>query len=368
YTYSPATNGRSNWEHQYDNLPINRGDGYIFKGPGKVDGQNYTFTGTPNDGDFDTALPIGAGQDYLIGNPFPSAMNARKFIEDNFNQTTATLYFWEHKESALGEGNGIDGHIFGGYIGGYATINLAGAVAADAPANTSNNNSGTSGLTSSTPYTTPLPYIAIGQGFFIQGDPTTGGAINFNNSQRAYVTEGAKSVFFKSSKKTSTSKTSSNLLPLIKLGFEYKNEKDLFIHHQIGISFLESNSFAFDKGYDSEIYEAGKTDMYWKFPNTNKKYVIAGVQEISDNLEVPLEITMGSSGTIDVMADEIKNVSNTLFITDKLTGTSYHITDGKITLTLEKGTYTDRFVLAFKEATVLGLDEDTLTADTNIYA
>ncbi|MCL7765551.1 hypothetical protein MPF19_19235, partial [Polaribacter sp. Z014] len=31
YTYSPATNGRSNWEHQYDNLPINRGDGYIFK-------------------------------------------------------------------------------------------------------------------------------------------------------------------------------------------------------------------------------------------------------------------------------------------------------------------------------------------------
>ncbi|MCL7765390.1 T9SS type A sorting domain-containing protein, partial [Polaribacter sp. Z014] len=31
-------------------------------------------------------------------------------------------------------------------------------------------------------------------------------------------------------------------------------------------------------------------------------------------------------------------------------------------------TYTDRFVLAFKEATVLGLDEDTLTADTNIYA
>ncbi|QXP66784.1 glycine-rich protein [Polaribacter sp. AHE13PA] len=365
YTYAPASNGRANWVQQFKNGVINRADGYIFKGPGRA--QNYTFIGTPNDGGFDTALPIGAGDDYLVGNPFPSAMNARKFIEDNLATTTGTLYLWEHKESANGEGNGIDGHVFGGYVGGYATINLGGTAAASSnvPDNNDNGTSGTGDASYS--YTSPLPYIAIGQGFFIEGDETTGGIVNFNNSQRAYVTEGPESVFFKANKKTNT--TTTDLLPLIKLGFEYKNTDELNIHHQITVTFQETNSFAFNKGYDSEVYETGKTDMYWKFPNDDKKYVIAGVQEISNELEVPLEVIVDYSGQVNIMVDETENVTRDIYITDKLTGTSYNVTDEKITLTLDKGIYTDRFVLAFSESNVLGLDDDdVLSAFTNIYA
>ncbi|QXP68884.1 T9SS type A sorting domain-containing protein [Polaribacter sp. R2A056_3_33] len=364
YTYAPASNGRANWVQQFKNGVINRADGYIFKGPGRA--QNYTFIGTPNDGGFDTALPIGAGDDYLVGNPFPSAMNARKFIEDNLATTTGTLYLWEHKESANGEGNGIDGHVFGGYVGGYATINLGGTAAASSnvPDNNDNGTSGTGDASYS--YTSPLPYIAIGQGFFIEGDETTGGIVNFNNSQRAYVTEGPESVFFKANKKTNT--TTTDLLPLIKLGFEYKNTDELNIHHQITVTFQETNSFAFNKGYDSEVYETGKTDMYWKFPNDDKNYVIAGVQEISNELEVPLEVIVDYSGQVNIMVDETENVTRDIYITDKLTGTSYNVTDNKITLTLNKGIYTDRFVLAFSESNVLGLDDDVLSAFTNIYA
>ncbi|MGJ8761985.1 MAG: Ig-like domain-containing protein, partial [Polaribacter sp.] len=366
YTYSPESNGRANWAHQYEDGEINSGDGFIFKGPGKLLGQNYTFVGTPNDGEFNTHNTLGAGEDYLIGNPFPSAMNAKKFIQDNLDQTTGTLYFWEHKESAIGEGQGIDGHIFGGYIGGYATLNLSGGVAADVPANTSNDNNGTSGTESETDYTTPLPYIAIGQGFFIEGD--VGGTIEFNNSQRAYVTEGAESVFFKTSEQASKSKTTSDALPFIKLGFEYNNEDNLFLHHQIGISFQATNSFAFNKGYDSEVYETGKTDMYWKFPNDDKNYVIAGVQEISNELEVPLEVIVDYSGQVNIMVDETENVTRDIYITDKLTGTSYNVTDEKITITLDKGIYTDRFVLAFTPSSTLNLEDEILDAYTNIYA
>ena len=361
YTYAPASNGRANWAHKNEDGEIARGEGFIFKGPGAP--QNYTFMGTPNDGNFSPSI-IAAGNDYLVGNPYPSAINARKFIEDNLNETTGTLYFWEHKESKLGEGSGIDGHVFGGYIGGYATLNLSGGVAADVTANTANNNNGTSGLDSDTPYTTPRPYIAIGQGFFIEGD--VGGAIVFNNSQREYVTEGAKSVFFRGTQKTS--KTQSNLLPVIKLGFEYKNEQDLMIHHQIAVSFQETNSFAFDKGYDSKVYETGKTDIYFKFPSDDKDYVIAGVQEISDDLEVPLEIKMNYTGQVNIMVDELQNVSKNIYVTDKLTGTSYNVKEQKNTLTLEKGTYTDRFVLTFKESSALSLEDEILAAYTNIYA
>ncbi|WP_263010379.1 Ig-like domain-containing protein [Polaribacter sejongensis] len=367
YTYSPQTNGRINYVHKYEDGIINRGDGFIFKGPGKEDGQNYTFSGTPNDGDFNTAFDIGIDQDYLIGNPFPSAINTRKFIEDNLDSTTGTLYFWEHQESELGEGEGIDGHIFGGYIGGYAAINLTTSTAASSLASNNNNGTGGTGDSDDMAYKTPSKYIAIGQGFFIQGDDT-GGVINFNNTQRAYVTEGAESVFFKASGKSSKTAISTNLLPIIKLGFEYKNTEELLLHNQIAISFQETNSFAFNKGYDSEVYETGKTDMYFKFPNDDTNYVIAGVQEISNELEVPLELVVDYSGQVNVMVDEIQNVDRDIYITDKLTNTSYNVKQGKATLTLEKGVYTDRFVLAFKDASVLSVEDDILEGYTSIYA
>ncbi|WP_165731953.1 T9SS type A sorting domain-containing protein [Polaribacter sp. 20A6] len=361
YTYSPESNGRSNWTHKNEDKPIDRGDGYIFKGPGEVL-QNYTFVGTPNDGEFYTVVGIGANEDYLIGNPFPSAMNARKFMEDNDGSIKQTLYFWEHHESAIGEGNGIDGHIFGGYIGGYATLNLSTGTAASAIAENSSN--GTSGLGGGT-YKEPEPYIAIAQGFFVEGNGT-GGVIKFDNSQRAYVTEGTESIFFKGSAKSSKAKT--GLLPIIKLGFEFKNTEDLLLHNQIAISFQETNSFDYDKGYDSEIYEVGKTDFYWKFSEDETKYVIAGVQEISNELEVPLEIIMDYSGQVTLMVDEIINVDNGIYITDKLTGTSYNVKQGRTTLTLEKGLYTGRFVLAFKETSALSVEDDILAGYTSIYA
>ncbi|WP_343328848.1 T9SS type A sorting domain-containing protein [Polaribacter staleyi] len=365
YTYAPASNGRANWTHKYGTLPINRGDGFIFKGPGKA--QNYTFIGTPNDGDFKTFNDIAAGQDYLIGNPFPSAMNARKFMADNAGSINQTLYFWEHHKSAIGEVNGIDGHIFSGYVGGYATLNLSMGLAADATINqTSNNNNGTAGL-GNDDYNEPQAFIPIGQGFFVVGD--IGGEINFYNSQRAFVKESeTESIFFKGNHKSSKTVADTKPLPLIKLGFNYKNTENLLLHHQIGISFQETNSFDFDKGYDSEVYSVGITDMYWKFPNNDHKYAIAGVQEISDVLEVPLEITMGYSGEIDIMVDELQNVTRNIYITDKLTSESYNITNNKITLTLEKGTYTDRFVLAFRESSTLNLEDHVLPNFTKIYA
>ena len=67
-------------------------DGFIFKGPEVV--QNYTFVGNPNDGDYNTS--IGENDSYLIGNPFPSALNGVKFLKDNLSSIDGSLYFWDH--------------------------------------------------------------------------------------------------------------------------------------------------------------------------------------------------------------------------------------------------------------------------------
>ena len=105
---------REQWSHP-------QSDGFIVKGPGRS--QNYTFVGTPKDGLIQTT--VGTDQSYLLGNPYPSTMSATRFIEDNLNAITGTLYFWEQYESANGESNAA-GHYASGYVGGYSIRNLCG--------------------------------------------------------------------------------------------------------------------------------------------------------------------------------------------------------------------------------------------------
>ena len=139
-------------------------------------------------------------------------------------------------------------------------------------------------------------------------------------------------------------------------------------HRQIAASFSQYTSFDYDNGYDSEMYDVGNTDIYWKFPSDDKKYVITGVQAISSDLEVPLNIIMGYAGLVTLKVDEMKNVTENVYIIDKLTGDSHDIINGKATLNLVQGEYSNRFVLAFTPNTSLDLEDEILAAYTKIYA
>ncbi|MGJ8759609.1 MAG: T9SS type A sorting domain-containing protein [Polaribacter sp.] len=374
YNYTASSDGRSNWNHMYKSGDIKQTDGFIFKGPGSLNqstnGQNYTFVGTPKDGTLKTT--IGAGESYLLGNPYASAISAKKFIEDNLDTNTGSLYFWEHEQSVLGD-NDIRGHYYGGYIGGYGVRNLSmGTAANNVSINADDPNDGAPSLGSGS-YTAPEAFIAIGQGFFIEGDDAASigvDNIKFNNSQREYIQEGTNSHFFKSENKESSTKTTTyqNTLPIIKLGMDYVNDDNLGLHRQLGISFKNNNSFEFDKGYDTGIFDIGTTDLYWKFPGDDSKYVIAGVQSVSDDLEVPLELLMSKNGEVTFGIDEWNAINKNVYIIDKLTNTSYNITDGKVTVAIEKGIYSDRFVLAFREIGVLGLEGNVWSNGLHIYS
>jgi len=123
YTFGSADGLLSNWVYKGSTNTILNTDGFTIKGPGS--GQNYTFTGIPNDGTLNTA--VGGNEFYLLGNPFASAISVKKFIEDNINSINGTLYFWQH----AGELDNTNGHSYEGYIGGYATRNIAMGVVAN---------------------------------------------------------------------------------------------------------------------------------------------------------------------------------------------------------------------------------------------
>lgn len=341
-----ANGASSNWVQQLSTGTIPETDGFIFKGPGIA--QNYTFMGTPKDGDLNTI--VGASESYLVGNPFPSALSAKKFIEDNVDSIDGTLYFWEH----AGEedtSTDMSGHAFGGYIGGYATRNISMGLAANQVASNDNSNDGTPSLGNGV-YKAPGPYVAIGQGFFIGGD-TDGGSIVFNNSQREYITEGAQSVFFRNNQKEQTE----NLLPIIKLGMNYvKVDEELSMHRQIGISFNANNSFNYDRGYDSYKFDLGTTDVYWKFPEDENKYAIAGVGNILDDLEIPLAILIDHDGDLNFTIDEWQNINRDVYITDKMLGISYKVNGEEATISLTNGEYFNRFYLTFNGETLSNND------------
>ncbi|SHH80442.1 LamG domain-containing protein, partial [Winogradskyella jejuensis] len=78
----------SQWQHVRRTGTILPGEGFTMKGPGSTGTeQNYTFRGNPNNADIN--LTINQYNDYLVGNPYASAIDARQFIIDN----GGTLFF-----------------------------------------------------------------------------------------------------------------------------------------------------------------------------------------------------------------------------------------------------------------------------------
>jgi len=344
WSYINGTNG-SGWVQKKDNVAINRGEGYTMKSTGRSGGQNYTFVGKPNDGTI--TIPAIKDANSLIGNPYPSALDAIDFINENDAVLDGTLYFWEHKGEAASS-TLTEGHNIGGYQGGYATRNLAMGLAPQSPT------AGTGGLGNHT-YSSPGRYIAVGQSFFVGA--IANGNITFKNSHRNYqANDGSNSIFLKGTKKTENYRAQKTTIEKnishIKLGFEYVNDASVGIHRQIGLAFDNALTFDFEKGYDSHAYDLQGNDAYWKFANSENKYSIAGIQNPEVDTEVPLVITIDSDKDIKIMIDNHLNFERLVCLKDKLTSKSYVLTSTPTTMSLKTGTYEDRFVIVFKENSV----------------
>ncbi len=336
--------GGASWIQEKETGTFEPAEAYILKGPGAT--HNYTFAGTPHDGDINAV--INSSHFSLLGNPYPSSLSAQEFFSDN-SDVIQTLYFWQH----TGSGNN---HTQSEYEGGYST--LVGTVSAAATAVT-----GTAGLSEGYDYNTisPKAHIAVGQGFFVRATPS-GGTINFNNSQRSSLGIGDSSIFLKGSKHQKKEAQVTQTLPLIKVGFDYINESGLDLHRQIAVSFKEGNSYESDNGYDALIYDLNSTDAYFQFEDYREKYVIAGIEAWNPSLEIPFTISMNYDGVSYLMLDSVENIDHAIYLEDKETNTITNLGTGSVQLNLNSGTYTDRFYLIFGEEQTLA--KDTTTSKT----
>ncbi len=384
YKFYGAADDYNAWDEIDENSSLLPGEGFTMKGTsGPVaitDLQNYVFKGLPNNGDITLALDKSSGDvDRLIGNPYPSAIDATEFILDNMsiadggNNETGTvfngaLYFWDH----FGEENS---HYLADYVGGYATRNLTGGAAAIS--NDSRINNTSNGGSAAIGTKVPDEYIPVNQGFFVttaldgfnneDGVAITtvdGGNVIFKNSQRVYATEdGTNSLFLKSSnKKTSKASNSSNSksddTPRIKLLYH----SPLGYNRQLVLGANKNASVNFDLGYDAFMIDVAVEDMYWEL-NKNK-LVIQGVDRFNTAQEFPLGIIVKKAGIASVKVEALENIdkNTSIFIKDKLTEETFKINNDAFDIYLEPGNYEDRFKLVYQYVN----DSKSLSIDENI--
>jgi len=346
------------------------GEGYTQKGTGSAAStQNYVFSGKPNNGIIQHT--IGANNVYLVGNPYASALDANQFINDNLasvesagdvigtGSSTGALYFWEHFSTN-------SSHVFAAYEGGYATYNLAGGVIAIPDPDVSSSGAGT---------IRPGRYVPVAQGFFVQGSPA-GGTIEFNNGQRAYKREaivGDDSVFTKTASAESASSTSTNTADLQRVFFKFTTpdgpQRELLLAVKEGL--VDGMNY----GYDARMLDDQVTDCAWVLKGetdiADEKLVIQGIGAIYEDLELPLQIKVGTEGICKFEVGDVSDLDPSLevYFLDAALNLATKLEAGiPVEFNLASGEYNNRFYVVFKVAEVLAIDDiETISDDLVVF-
>ena len=333
----------SQFDHT-EKLPA--GIGYTMKGTtGYVPistRQNYTFRGKPNNGDI--SVTVAADQNLLTGNPYPSAIDALKFINDNLNGFNGALYFWDHfgKE---------DTHYLEEYVGGYAVYNKSGGISSATSIDSRINNN-----EESSDKDPPGQFIPVGQAFFINtlgvNNPLT---ITYKNEYRAFILESEKdnngndlSQFHSQEKENPKERQNkASLDERYKIRLKYESPKGY--HRQILVTADENSTGGFDLGYDAPLIENNVEDMYWMVEDT--EFVIQAVPDFAPDRVLPLGIKVAEAGEFTIKIDKTENMKSSfeIFLKDKSLNEYYKISEEDFTTSIdETGFFNERFELVFR--------------------
>ncbi len=359
------------------------GVGYTQKGTGidsnpdpMITEQQYTFVGKPNNGTIlipATDVPDAGNESEqdvtltttMIGNPYPSALDADQFIRDNIDFDNGglnpiiqgTILLWEQWAGTT--------HWLSEYEGGYGFINLTETarayqhqdiVIAD-PTNTDNRG-----------IKTPTKFLPVGQAFFVE--VVNDGNIEFNNGQRIFKQESLdESVFFRGaqSQDNTTNEdmtardeevTMVGPMQTIKLEFEVSNGAT----RQFVLGFSDITTDGFDPGYDGGLINQNPNEDMTSILD-GKPYVIQAFSPISP--EKKIDLYFNSSGNFTYILDiaELKNIDENqdIFVRDNRQNMYWNLTqDGAYHFSAFSGEDSERFDIVFND------NNSTLSGDSFI--
>ncbi|MDI1255675.1 MAG: T9SS sorting signal type C domain-containing protein [Flavobacterium sp.] len=277
---------------------------------------NGVFNGVPNNGDI--SIPVtysGATKGFnLIGNPYPSTINATELL--SANPIVSTLYFWAHVNQNAASG------------ANYATFNGVGQAAA-------------------TGGEVPNGTIQTGQGFLAK--VSASGSVNFTNALRVNNTAGQ---FFRNA----VAEKSRFWLNL--------SENDS-PKNQILVGYVTDATNELDNNFDAQLIETSGSKLYNLIDNS--EYVIQGrALPFVNTDEVALGFKTETAGNFTISMDHFDGLfaeNQDIFVKDITTGTIHNIKETPYNFASAAGTFNNRFAVVYQNAT-LGIENPGLNADS----
>ncbi len=304
----------------YNFLPTK---GYMVRAPNNhpstVAPWTGTFTGVPNNGTYTfqatNGVATAAVGNNLIGNPYPSPINANSFL--TANPTVGTLYFWAHiTQTAPGAAN-------------YASFNGTGAAAAAGGE-------------------VPNGTIQVGQGFLVTVPAAV--SIVFNNGMRV---NNHQNQFFRSSEFGVTGPERHRIWLDLK--------KDGAVMSQSLVGYVSEATNGIEPLYDGAMIPENAPQLYSVIDN--QAYSIQGrALPFADSDTVPMGIKTPTAGNYAIAMNSFDGLfgSQAVYIKDNATNVLHDIKSGDYTFATEAGTFNDRFQIVFN-TTTLSIDQPVLT-------
>ena len=355
YTYK---NGVEYWDYAAlaINSPIHPGVGYTQKGTGVGSEQQYLFEGKPNNGTIainvtDTggsgSVPAVSKTDYLLGNPYASAIDLHKFIDDNAGVIDGTIQLWQQWSGTS--------HNLDLYDGGYAQVNKTGSVRAYQFVGIEGANNGNQDGTK-----TPTKYLPVGQGFMTE--IVNNGTIVFKNSQRVFIKETDAngsytngSVFFKtdhtSKDKNSASQDEEEEETFMqKIRLEFNAVDGPATKRELLLGFSNFTTDDYDYGYDAKNIDENDDDLNLVLDDQNM--MIQAYSSITSDKSVPLNFKASGSYNYRIELTQLENIEadQEIYLKDNLTGYYFDLrTDQHYEFSSEEGEFASRFEVVFQE-------------------
>ena len=344
---------------------MSSGKGYIVQGPtnhtATVSQATATFDGVPNNGIITQGILSGSysgasftynpyGTDVLnvtdnddnwnlIGNPYPSALDADAFLMLPANAIIeGAVHIWTHGTQFGNNGDSFyDDFLLSYNPNDYITYNISG---------------------SSYPNETFSGDIASGQSFFVLAlNDNESGSVTFNNSMRSAAVSNTD--FYRNAEPSEDT----NAIERHRIWLDLIDNEN-GVSSNILVGYIEGATQDKDRLYDAFARESNDLSLYSKI-NDERMIIQGRALPFNENDLVPLGAVIPVSGEYTIAISKVDGLflnNQNIYIEDTFTNVIHNLKSAPYVFTVEDNeSYEDRFVLRYTND-ALSIDDNELNA------